>query len=377
MEYRFNEDQLSIRETLREFTKKEVAPLDADMDKNGFNNELYIKMRDMGLLGIHYPEEYGGAGLDPVTGAMTIHEIARGSASMALFLDAHWLAADAVLNFGTEEQKKKYLPIASSEGIFAFGLTEPDAGSDAAGLKTVAVKDGDSYIINGRKAWITNASIADVYVVMAKTSPEKGAKGITAFIVEKDTPGFTVCSEEEKMGMRGSNTAGLIFEDMRIPAENILGEIDGGFKIAMVALDCARISIGAIACGLSEHALEIAKDYAKNRIAFGKPISEFQAIQFKIADMVIGIENMKLITYNVAEKYARGEKFTLDAACCKVYSGETCVRICDQAIQILGGNGYSKEYPAERLYRDAKLLEIGEGTSEILRMLIGRTTLSK
>lgn len=377
MEYRFTDDQLSIRETLRDFTKKEVAPLDAYMDKNGFNIELYKKMQELGLLGIHYPEEFGGAGLDEVTGAMVIHEIAKGSASMALFLDAHWLAADAVMKFGSDEQKKKYIPIASNEGIFAFGLTEPDAGSDAAGVKTTAKKDGDYYILNGRKAWITNAGVADVYIIMAKTSPEKGVKGISAFIVEKDTPGFTVCADEEKMGMRGSNTAGLIFEDMRVPKENILGKEGDGFKIAMVSLDCARISIGAIACGLSEHALEIAKNYAKERIAFGKPISDFQAIQFKIADMVIGIENMKLITYNVAEKYAKGEKFTVDAACCKVYTGETCCRICDEAIQILGGNGYSKEYPAERLYRDAKLLMIGEGTSEILRMLIGRTTLAE
>lgn len=377
MEYKFTEDQLSIRETLREFTKKEVVTLDSEMDKTGFNTDLYKKMQEIGLLGIHYPEEYGGAGLDPVTGAMVIHEIAKGSASMALFLDAHWLAADAVLHYGNEQQKKKYLPIAANEGIFAFGLTEPDAGSDAAGIKTTAKRDGNCYVLNGRKAWITNACTADVFVVMAKTSPELGAKGITAFIVEKDTPGLTVCSEEVKMGMRGSNTAGLIFEDMRVPEENILGQVNGGFKIAMTALDCARISIGAISCGLSEHALEIAKNYALERVAFGEPIANFQAIQFKIADMVIGIENMKLITYNVAEKYARGERFTLEAACCKVYTAETCVRICDQAIQILGGNGYSKEYPAEQLYRDAKLLEIGEGTSEILRMLIGRMALSR
>ena len=376
MEYKFTEDQISIRETLRNFTKKEVAPLDAEMDKHGFNVDLYKKMQKMGLLGIHYPEELGGAGLDEVTSAMVIHEIAKGSASMALFLDAHWLAADAVMKFGTDEQKKKYIPIAANEGIFAFGLTEPDAGSDAAGLKTTAAKDGDYYVLNGRKAWITNAGVADAYIVMAKTSSEKGVKGISAFIVEKGLHGFTVCSDEEKMGMRGSNTAGLIFEDVIVPKENMLGKEGEGFKIAMVSLDCARISIGAIACGLSEHALEIAKSYSKERVAFGKPISDFQAIQFKIADMVIGIENMKLITYNVAEKYARGEKFTIEAACCKVYAGETCCKICDEAIQILGGNGYSKEYPAERLYRDAKLLMIGEGTSEILRMLIGRTTLA-
>lgn len=377
MELRFSEEQLMIRDMVREFTEREVAPLDAEMDKNGFSHELYKKMCTAGLMGLHFPEEYGGAGGDAVTSAIAIHELAKGSASVALFLDAHWLAADTILYHGTEEQKKKYLHKAAAGGIMAFALTEPCAGSDAAGIKTTAVQDGSDWVLNGSKAWITNGGVADLWVVLAKTDPEAGSKGISAFIVEKGTPGFSVGKEEDKMGMRGTNTVELILDSVRLPKEQLLGPLGGGFKIAMIALDGARISIGAISTGLSEHALQIARSYANERTTFGKPIAKHQAIQFKFADMAMGIHAMTLMTYDTARIKAAGKRHTKEAAMVKVFSAETCMKICSEAIQILGGYGYSKEYQVERFLRDAKLLEIGEGTSEVLRMVIGASTLAE
>lgn len=377
MNFEFTEEQIMIRDMVREFTQREIEPLDEELDQKGFSHELYEKMKATGLMGIHFPEQYGGAGGDAVTSALAIHEIAKGSASIALFLDAHWLAADTILYHGTDAQKEKYLPIAANEGIFAFALTEPVAGSDAAGIQTTAIKEGDEWVLKGSKAWITNAGVADVCVVLAKTDPEVGAKGITAFIVQKDTPGFSVGKKENKMGMRGTNTAELILEDVRVPDENLLGEIGGGFKIAMIALDGARISIGAIAAGLAEHAMNIAKEYANHRIAFGKPIAKLYAIQEKIANMAIGIQATQLMTYDAARLKASGKRHTKEAAMVKVFGSEMCSKTCAEAIQTLGGYGYSKEYHVERLLRDAKLLEIGEGTSEILRMVIGATVLSQ
>lgn len=377
MNFNFTEEQLMIRDMVREFTQNEVTPLDEELDKHGFSHELYEKMKENGLMGIHFPEKYGGAEGDAITSAITVHELAKGSASIALFLDAHWLAADTILYHGTEEQKEKYLYKAATESIFSFALTEPCAGSDAAGIKTTAKLEGDEWVLNGNKAWITNAGVADVCVVLAKTDPDAGAKGISAFIIEKGTPGFSVGKEENKMGMRGSNTAELVLDNVHIPKNQLLGEIGSGFKIAMIALDGARISIGAIAAGLAEHAMKIARDYANERYAFGKPIAKLYAIQEKLADMAIGIEATELMTYSTAKLKAEGKRHTKEAAMVKVFGSEMCMKSCNQAIQVLGGYGYSKEYHVERFLRDAKLLEIGEGTSEVLRMVIGNTVLAE
>lgn len=377
MNFNFTEEQLMIRDMVREFTQNEVTPLDEELDKHGFSHELYEKMKENGLMGIHFPEKYGGAEGDAITSAITVHELAKGSASIALFLDAHWLAADTILYHGTEEQKEKYLHKAATESIFSFALTEPCAGSDAAGIKTTAKLEGDEWVLNGNKAWITNAGVADVCVVLAKTDPDAGAKGISAFIIEKGTPGFSVGKEENKMGMRGSNTAELVLDNVHIPKNQLLGEIGSGFKIAMIALDGARISIGAIAAGLAEHAMKIARDYANERYAFGKPIAKLYAIQEKLADMAIGIEATELMTYSTAKLKTEGKRHTKEAAMVKVFGSEMCMKSCNQAIQVLGGYGYSKEYHVERFLRDAKLLEIGEGTSEVLRMVIGNTVLAE
>lgn len=377
MLYDFTEEQLMIRDMVRDFTEKEVEARDAWMDVSGFDHDLHKKLVEAGLMGVHLPEQYGGGGGDAVTSAIVIHEIAKGSASEALFIDAHWLAADCILYHGTEEQKAKYLPMAASDKIFAFGLTESCAGSDAAGIKSVAVPDGDGWLLNGGKAWITNSGVADVYIILAKTDPEAGAKGISAFIVEDGTPGFIVGKHENKMGMRGTSTTELSFDNVHLPKDALLGEPGKGFKIAMIALDGARISIGAISAGLSEHALKLAKKYANERKTFGKPIAKHQGIMFKFADMAAHIEAMTLMTYNAARMKAEGKRHTLEAAEVKLFSSESCSKICNDCLQVFGGYGYSTEYHVERFVRDAKLLEIGEGTSEILRMLIGSTVLAQ
>lgn len=378
MMYQFTEEQKMIRDMVRDFTKKEVEPRDKWMDENGFDYELHQKLINAGLMGIHLDEKYGGGGGDAVTSIIVIHEIAKGSASAALFLDANWLAADLILHHGTEAQKDKYLPQAAQGKIFAFGLTEASGGSDAAAIKSTAVKQADgSWVINGGKAWITNSGVADYYVLLVKTDPDAGAKGISAFIVPKDAEGLSIGKFEDKMGMRGSATCELAFSDMHLPADALLGQIGGGFKYAMQALDGARISIGAIAAGLSEHAMTLAANYANERICFGKPIAKLQGVQFKFADMAAEIRAMELMTYDTAAMKAAGIRHTLEAAETKLFSATRCTQICLEAQQVLGGNGYSKEFHVERFVRDAKLLEIGEGTNEILRMLIGGTVLAQ
>ncbi|MBS6748981.1 MAG: acyl-CoA dehydrogenase family protein [Oscillospiraceae bacterium] len=378
MTFNFTEEQIMIRDMVREFTKKEVEPRDKWMDENGFDYELHKKLTQAGLMGIHLDEKYGGGGGDAVTSIIVIHEIAKGSASEALFLDANWLAADLILYHGTEAQKDKYLPQAAQGKIFAFGLTESCAGSDAAGIKsTVVPADDGGWILNGGKAWITNSGVADYYIILAKTDPAAGNKGISAFIVPKDAEGLTIGKFEDKMGMRGSATCELSFDNIHLPADALLGSLGMGFKMAMQALDGARISIGAIAAGLAEHAMTIAKNYANERTAFGKPIGKFEGIQFKFADMSAEIRAMELMTYDTARMKAEGKRHTLEAAQTKLFSGVHCTQICLECQQVLGGNGYSKEYHVERFVRDAKLLEIGEGTNEILRMLIGGTVLAQ
>lgn len=282
-----------------------------------------------------------------------------------------------ILAHGSEAQKEKYLPLAAEGKIFAFGLTESSAGSDAAGIKSVATKTADGYVLNGGKAWITNSGVADYYLIMAKTDPDAGAKGISVFIVPKDAEGLTVGKFEHKMGMRGSATCELSFDNIKLPADALVGAEGMGFKIAMIALDGARISIGAIASGLAQHAMSIAKAYANERTTFGKPIARYQGVAFKFADMAAKVRATDLMVWDTAEMKAEGKRHTVEAAELKLLSSKWCREICDECIQVLGGNGYSAEFHVERLYRDAKLLEIGEGTSEILRMVISGAFLAQ
>ena len=376
--FKFTEEQLMIRDMVREFTANEVEPRDRDMDENGFDFDLIPKLVDAGLMAIHLPEQYGGGGGDTITSEIVINEIAKGSASIALFLDAHWLAADMILYHGTDEQKAKYLPLVAEGKVFAFGLTESNAGSDAGAIKSVAEKQPDgSYILNGGKAWITNSGVADYYLIMAKTDPEAGNKGISVFVVPKDAEGLTVGKFEKKMGMRGTGTCELSFDNIHIPAEDRVGPEGRGFMIAMQALDGARVSIGAIASGLLQHAMEKAVKYAKERTTFGKPIYKYQAVGFKFADMAAKIRATDLMIWDTCQMKDEGKRISVEAAELKLLASRWACEVCDDCIQIHGGNGYSREFDVERFYRDAKLLEIGEGTSEILRMVISGAVIGR
>ena len=376
--FKFTEEQLMIRDMVKEFTANEVEPRDRDMDENGFDFDLIPKLVDAGLMAIHLPEQYGGGGGDTITSEIVINEIAKGSASIALFLDAHWLAADMILYHGTDEQKAKYLPLVAEGKVFAFGLTESNAGSDAGAIKSVAEKQPDgSYILNGGKAWITNSGIADYYLIMAKTDPEAGNKGISVFVVPKDAEGLTVGKFEKKMGMRGTGTCELSFDNIHIPAEDRVGPEGRGFMIAMQALDGARVSIGAIANGLMQHAMDKAVKYAKERTTFGKPIYKYQAVGFKFADMAAKIRATDLMIWDTCQMKDEGKRISVEAAELKLLSSRWACEVCDDCIQIHGGNGYSREFDVERFYRDAKLLEIGEGTSEILRMVISGSVIGR
>ena len=376
--FKFTEEQIMIRDMVREFTANEIEPRDRAMDENGFDWDLIPKLTEAGLMAIHMPEEYGGGGGDTVTSEIVINEIAKGSASIALFLDAHWLAADMILHHGTEEQKKKYVPLCAEGKVFAFGLTESCAGSDAASIKSVAEKQPDgSYILNGGKAWITNSGIADYYLIMAKTDPEAGNKGISVFIVPKEAEGLTIGKFEKKMGMRGSGTCELSFDNIRLPADALVGKEGRGFMIAMEALDGARISIGSIASGLMQHAMDKAVKYARERTTFGKPIYKYQAVGFKFADMAAKIRATDLMVWDTCQMKDEGLRISTEAAELKLLSSRWACEVCDDCIQIHGGNGYSHEFDVERFYRDAKLLEIGEGTSEILRMVISGAVIGR
>jgi alkylation response protein AidB-like acyl-CoA dehydrogenase len=375
MDFALNEEQEMFRKTIREFAEKEIMPRAQEIDLKGeFPWDIIRKMADLGLMGLPFPEEYGGAGGDAISYAIAVEEIARASGSVAITYSAHIsLACSPIYLFGTEEQKKKYLiPMARGEKIGAFGLTEPGAGSDAAAIKTRAVLDGDEWVINGQKIFITNGSIADVVVIAAVTDPAKGKRGISNFIIEKGTPGFRVGREEDKMGLRGSVTSELIFENCRVPKENLLGKEGEGYKQFLITLDGGRIGIGAMAVGLGMAALEAAAKYAKERVQFGQPIAEFQAIQWMIADMATELEAARLLVLRAAWLKDQGRRFTKEAAMAKLFASEAAVRACYKAIQIHGGYGYTKDYPVERFYRDARLTTIGEGTSEIQRLVIAR-----
>jgi alkylation response protein AidB-like acyl-CoA dehydrogenase len=376
MNFELTKEQQMIKEMVREFAEKEIAPNAAKWDEEAyFPIEVFKKMGELGLLGIPFPEQYGGSGGDTISYAIAVEEIGRACGGTGLsYAAAVSLGASPIYYFGTEEQKQKWLvPMARGEALGAFGLTEPNAGSDAGGTKTTAVLDGDEYVINGEKCWITNAEYARQVIVTAVTGKdERGKNIISAIIVPTDTPGFTIRSNYDKMGVRASNTCELVFENVRVPKENVLGDPKKGFKQFLYTLDGGRISIAALAVGIAQAAFEKALQYAKERVQFGQTISKFQAIQFKLADMAMEIELARNMVYKAAWLKDQGKPFTKEASFAKLFASEMGFRVCNQAIQIHGGYGYMKEYGVERHLRDIKLMEIGEGTSEIQRVVIAR-----
>ncbi|UCE74319.1 MAG: acyl-CoA dehydrogenase [Methanomassiliicoccales archaeon] len=378
MDFRLTKEQEMIRSMVSEFAEKEVAPLASEIDETGeFPWQTIKKMAKLNLLGLPIPKEYGGAGVDTISYVLAVEEISKRCASTGVIMSVHTsVGTYPIYLFGTEEQKQKFVvPLALGERIGAFALTEPGAGSDAAGVQTTAVLKGDRYILNGSKIFITNGGVAGSVIVMAMTDKSKGHRGITALIVEKDTEGFTYGSIEKTMGVIGSDTCELVFEDCKIPKENLLGTEGMGFRIAMKALDGGRIGIAAQALGIAEAALEESVKYAKEREQFGKPIAKFQAIQWMIANMAAEIEAARMLVYHAAYSKDRGVNFTKEAAMAKCYASEVAMRATTKALQIHGGYGYTKDYPVERFFRDAKITEIYEGTSEIQRMVIASNLL--
>lgn len=372
--FKLNEDYEEMREAFRDFAENEVAPMAIEVDeKHMFPEENVKKMQELGFMGIPFAEEYGGQGSDTLTYVLAVEELSKVCATTGVIVSAHTsLCADAINKFGSEEQKQKYLtPLASGETLGAFALTEPDAGTDAAGQKTVAVKDGDDYILNGSKIFITNGKYADTYIVFAMTDKAQGTRGISAFIVEKGMPGFDFGTIEDKMGIKGSSTAELIFQDVRVPKENLIGQEGHGFKIAMQTLDGGRIGIAAQALGIAEGALNKAIKYVKERQQFGRPIAKFQNTQFKLAEMAIDIEAARNLVYKAAALKDAGESYTVAAATAKLKAARTAMDVTTKAVQLFGGYGYVKEYEVERMMRDAKITEIYEGTSEVMLMVVG------
>lgn len=364
-----------IRDVIRDFSEGEVAPGADERDKTGaFPIEVFDKMAKLELMGLPFPEEYGGGGGDTISFAIVVEELSRVCASTGITYSAHISLGGAPLHlFGTEQQKGKYLvPLCRGEYLGAFGLTESGAGSDAGGTRTSAVKREKEWVINGSKCFITNGSYAKHVSLTAVTDRTKGTKGISAFIVPTKSEGFSVTSNYEKLGLHASNTTELVLEDVKVPEENLLGKENEGFKQFMQTLDGGRIGIGAMAVGIAQGAYEKSLHYAKKRTQFGKAISKFQGIQFKLADMAMEIENARNMVYRVAWLKDQGRQFTKESAMAKLYASEVAMKVCNQAIQIHGGYGYMRDYQVERFFRDAKLLEIGEGTSEILRMVIAR-----
>ena len=367
-----------IQKMVREFAEKEIAPIAADLDKTGeYPTKILEKMAKLGLLGILIPTEYGGAGLDIISYATVIEEISKKCASTGVITSVHnSLVAYPIMKYGTEEQKKKYLPLlAKGEKIGAFAGTEPNAGSDLGGMQTKAVLKGNKYIINGDKCFITSGDKAGIFIVFAVTDKEAGSKGISAFIVESDTPGFKVGSLFDKMGINANHVTELIFENMAVPKENLLGKEGDGFKIALSTLDGGRIGIAAQAVGIAQAALEECIEYAQQRQQFGRPIAKFQAIQWMIADMATKITAARYLVYNAAYTKDKGGRFSKEAAMAKLFASETAMDVVIKAVQIHGGYGYTKEYLVERLFRDAKITEIYEGTSEVQRMVIAGSLL--
>jgi alkylation response protein AidB-like acyl-CoA dehydrogenase len=378
MNFELNEEQEQIKYSVREFAESEILPHVMEWDETQhFPTELRPKLAELGLLGIIFPENYGGAGMGYVEYATIIEEIARVCGSVGLSVAAHnSLCSNHIYTFGTEEQKQKYLvPLAQGESFGAWGLTEADAGSDASGTRTTAVKENGHYLVNGSKNFITHAIACNTCVAVAVTDKEKGNKGISAFIFDKSMEGFRPDHKENKLGMRASETASVVFEDCKVPAENLLGNEGEGFLQAMKILDGGRISIAALSVGIAQGAFEAAVKYAKERQQFGKPIAEFQAIQFKLADMATQIEAARLLTQQAAFLKDNNKRVTKQSAMAKLYASEVAVRVSEESVQIHGGYGYTKDYPAEKYWRDSKLCTIGEGTSEIQRLVIAKQLL--
>jgi alkylation response protein AidB-like acyl-CoA dehydrogenase len=375
MDFELAEEYQMIRRMVRDFAEKEIAPRAEKIDATDeFPDDLVRRMGKLGILGLPFEEKYGGSGGDYTSLVIALEEVARVSGSVAITLDAHTsLCCEPIHLYGTEEQKGKYLvPLARGEKIGAFGLTEPHAGSDAGATRTRAVRDGDFWVINGQKNFITNGSVADVTVITAMTDPDAGARGISSFIIETGTPGFTFGRDEIKMGLKGSITSELFFEDCRIPAENILGEENKGFQQFLVTLDAGRVAIAAIAVGLAQGAYERALAYSKERVQFDRPIADFQAIQWMLADMATELDAARLMVHRAAWLKEQGKRFTKEASMAKLFCTDTSERVCRNAVQIHGGYGYVREYEVERMYRDQRLCSIGEGTNQIQRLVIAR-----
>lgn len=377
MDLRFTDEQIMMRNMVRDFAKEEITPFIEKMEEGEFPREILNKMAGLGLMGITAPEKYGGSEMDFTSYITAIHELSKASGVIGVILSVHTsVGTNPILHFGTEEQIAKYVPkLASGEYLGAFCLTEPAAGSDAGSLKTRAVLDGDEYVLNGSKVFITNGGEADTYIVFASTKPEAGSRGISTFIVEKDFSGLIIGKDEKKMGMHGSRTVQLTFDNMRVPAENLLGKENKGFSIAMANLNVGRIGIAAQALGIAEAAYEYSVAYAKEREQFGKPIAQQQGIAFKLADMATQVEAAKLLVYNAASLYSEGKDCNKEASMAKLFASKAAMDIAIEAIQVYGGYGYTKDYPVERLFRDAKVTEIYEGTSEIQRIVISKQLL--
>lgn len=375
MNFQLTEEQQMLRKMVRDFAEKEVEPTAAERDEEErFDRSIFDKMAELGLTGIPWPEEYGGIESDYVSYVIAVEELSRVCASTGVTLSAHLsLASWPIFKYGNEQQKKNFLTrLATGEALGAYALSEPGAGSDVASMKTVAKRDGNDYVLSGSKVWITNGGVADIYIVFAKTDPDAKHKGISAFIVEKGTEGFSFGKKEKKLGIRSSPTTELIFENCRIPKENMLGAEGDGFKIAMTTLDGGRNGIAAQALGIAQGALDAAVNYAKEREQFGKPIAANQGISFKLADMATEIEAARLLTYQAAWLESEGLPYGKASAMSKLFAGDTAMKATVEAVQIFGGYGYTKDYPVERYMRDAKITQIYEGTNEIQRLIIGR-----
>ncbi|PLT31668.1 acyl-CoA dehydrogenase [Peribacillus deserti] len=375
MQFKLTEEHEMIRKMVRDFAKNEVAPTAAERDEEErFDREIFDKMAELGLTGIPWPEEYGGIGSDYLAYCIAIEELSRVCASTGVTLSAHTsLAGWPIYKFGSEEQKQKYLrPMAEGKKIGAYGLTEPGSGSDAGGMRTTARLEGDHYILNGSKIFITNGGIADTYVVFALTDPSSKQKGTSAFIIEKDFEGFSVGKKEKKLGIRSSPTTEIIFEDCKVPKENLLGKEGEGFKVAMMTLDGGRNGIAAQAVGIAQGALDASVAYAKERHQFGKPIAAQQGIGFKLADMATQVEASRLLTYQAAWLESEGLPYGKESAMSKLFAGDAAMKVTTEAVQVFGGYGYTKDYPVERYMRDAKITQIYEGTQEIQKLVISR-----
>lgn len=378
MEY--TEEQLMLRNMVRDFAKNEIEPVASEWDEIGDISWSHIKkMGELGLLGIPFPEEYGGAGMDTLSFVMALEEVARVCGSICLIIAAHTsLCATPIHLFGTEEQKRKYLtPLAKGDSLGSFCLTEPASGSDAGAARTTAILEGEYYVLNGSKVFVTNGGLADIFVVFAKTDPKEGKQGLTAFIVEKGFAGFIIGKKEDKLGLHACDTRTISIDNCKVPKENLLGKEGEGFKQALITLDGGRIGIGAMAVGLAQGALDKAGAYAKDREAFGKPISELQAIRWMLADMATEICAARLLVHYAARLRDQKKPYTKEAAMAKLFASEMAMRATKNAIQIFGGYGFCKDYPVERYWRDAKLTTIGEGTSEVQRMVISREILKE